>query len=69
MLDTPVDLPRDQQLIIHVESEAEALCKDHSAGAILRSLQPISPQDAAEMKRAIDEECKRIEPDPDINFK
>jgi hypothetical protein len=68
VLDTPADLPRDQRLIIHVEPEQDATTEDHSAGSILKNIQPISDEAAAEMKRAIQEECERIEPDPEINF-
>jgi hypothetical protein len=67
----PVDLPRDRRLIIQIDTaptQAEEEPAFGTAAYLAKHLDPMSDEDADEMRRAIEEECERIEPDPDINL-
>jgi hypothetical protein len=64
--DDPVDLPRNQRLTITVESQLDPA--HGTAGNLLKHIEPISDDDATEMKKAIDEAFETIDPDPSVNL-
>ena len=69
--DEPVDLPRDQQLVINVTpAEGSEKPAHGTIEYIVERMKNsrISDEDAELMRTAIEEACERIEPAPDVNF-
>ena len=69
--DSPVDLPRDQRLVIHVEPDVAS--DDPTHGTVeyfVKHMQghEISDEDAELMRAAIEDACERIDPPADIDF-
>lgn len=69
--EVPVDLPRNQRLIIQVEpEEAPAEPAHGTAEFIARQMEDhrISDEDAELMRAAIEDACERIDPPLEIDF-
>jgi hypothetical protein len=67
--ETPVDLPRNQRLTISVEPDESPQDPERgTVGYLVKHLKPMSDEDADEMRRAIAEARKHVEPDPDVNL-
>ena len=58
--DEPIDLPMNERLVIHVETEKKATTLKEMIE--LAAQIGFSKQDIAEMNAAIEEDCERVEP-------
>jgi hypothetical protein len=63
--DEPVDLPRNQKLIVHVEPESVGRPRGTSGREFLEAVKKvkISHEDLAEMNKAIEEGCEQVDDD------
>jgi len=69
--EAPIDLPRNERLIIRVETDQAPAEPAHgTAEFIERQMQNhrISDEDAELMRAAIEECCERIDAPPDVDF-
>ena len=69
--EVPVDLPRNQRLVIRVEpDEAPANASHGTVEFVAQALagHQIDDGDAELMRAAIEDACERIDPDPAIDF-
>lgn len=68
--DEPVDLPRDQELVINVTAAEREEPAHGTALYIAQRMQNhrISDEDAEAMRRAIEEACEQIDPPPQVDF-
>jgi hypothetical protein len=68
--ETPVDLPRNQRLVIQVEPEQAMQSAQGTAAFIANAMKNhrINDEDAELMRIAIEENCERINPSPDVDF-
>jgi hypothetical protein len=67
--DEPLDLPKHQRLIVHIETvdgaslPPESVARGVDGRQLLRFAGAIPPEDLALMERAIEEGCERIDGD------
>jgi len=63
--DEPVDLPRNQKLIVHVQPESTTRPQGTSGREFLEAVKKvkISPEDLAAMNKAIQEGCEQVDDD------
>ena len=61
----PVNLPENEELIIHVEPAQQTLPRGTSGQAMIDLARKLSfpKEDLEEMNRIIDEDCERIDPE------
>ena len=63
--DEPVDLPLDQQLVLHVETAPSLSAAGTPGDEFLRAIQELTipPDDLAQIERAIEAGCERVDED------